>query len=372
MNEAGVVNLFTVLRLLLIGGIFLILPRVTRKGLLFGAYVGEEFAEGDGARRLVRHWYFSCVVLIIVSLVIGLGISLAGWPIAGNLICTAILLVAGLGLYLRMYYTAREMAPPAASRQAETAVAPLEQGEPKGTGLAKLALGICILASLASAVYATVSYEAMPQRVPIHFGLSGEPDQWAAKSYVSVMLVPSLNLVISPFLALMALLTANAKRSVRGGSGGRSAEAQLAFRAAVANLLSGTALFICLLLSFLSVQTIRVGLSEIGSLGTGTLWIAAAMVIFLLAALIRIITKYGQGGALIEEGSVEAPLTNGLADNTRWVWGVFYVNKDDPSILVEKRFGIGYTINFGNWIAVAIVFTPLVMILGLIALAMIM
>ncbi|MCX6538771.1 MAG: DUF5808 domain-containing protein [Acidobacteria bacterium] len=28
--------------------------------------------------------------------------------------------------------------------------------------------------------------------------------------------------------------------------------------------------------------------------------------------------------------------------------GVFYVNRDDASIFVEKRFGVGYTINLGN------------------------
>jgi uncharacterized membrane protein len=25
-----------------------------------------------------------------------------------------------------------------------------------------------------------------------------------------------------------------------------------------------------------------------------------------------------------------------------------YCNKDDPSLFVEKRFGMGYTLNFGN------------------------
>jgi uncharacterized membrane protein len=28
--------------------------------------------------------------------------------------------------------------------------------------------------------------------------------------------------------------------------------------------------------------------------------------------------------------------------------GLFYVNGEDPALMVEKRFGIGYTINFGH------------------------
>src|SRR5215469_9776584 len=37
--------------------------------------------------------------------------------------------------------------------------------------------------------------------------------------------------------------------------------------------------------------------------------------------------------------------------------GVFYSNPDDPVLLVPKRFGIGYTLNFGNprcWIVIAL------------------
>ena len=41
-----------------------------------------------------------------------------------------------------------------------------------------------------------------------------------------------------------------------------------------------------------------------------------------------------------------------------WKWGTFYVNRDDPKIFVPKRYGIGYTLNFGNrwsWAAVALI-----------------
>jgi uncharacterized membrane protein len=37
--------------------------------------------------------------------------------------------------------------------------------------------------------------------------------------------------------------------------------------------------------------------------------------------------------------------------------GVFYSNPEDPAILVPKRYGIGYTLNFGNpwsWIVLAV------------------
>ena len=39
-------------------------------------------------------------------------------------------------------------------------------------------------------------------------------------------------------------------------------------------------------------------------------------------------------------------------DDQYWKWGMFYYNPNDPAIWIEKRFGIGWTLNFANPIAV--------------------
>jgi uncharacterized protein with PQ loop repeat len=355
MNEAMIANLALVFRVLLVGGILLILPRITRRGLLFGAYIGEALADHDAAREVLRRWYIGCVMLMVLSLLVGLGISLAGRPIAGNFAGTALLLLGGFGLYLRFYSWARKLAPPDAARQAERAAAPLVGGEPKGVGLAKFALGVCVLTSLATFAYAMGSHEG----------------SWSDESFITVMFVPSVNLVLSPFLALIALLTATAKRSVRGGSGGRSVEAQNAFRAIITHVLTWMALLLCAFMTLLSVQVIRILRTEVISLGVG-IWLMAGIVfVFFFGNLIRIVKEYGQGGALRERGTVEAPLTNGLANNAHWVWGLFYVDRNDPSIMVERRFGIGYTLNYGNRRAILIVVTFLMLSLSLVALALV-
>ena len=180
-----------------------------------------------------------------------------------------------------------------------------------------------------------------------------------------------LNLVMSPMYALLALLTATAKRSVRGGSGGHSVEAQDAFRALLTNVFCWLTLFICALLTLLSVQLVRVGLSETTSLVTGVWWIGGAFLVTMVTSLFRIMTRHGQGGALQEHASADAPLTGGLADDAHWVWGMFYVDRDDPSLMVEKRFGLGYSLNYGNRNALVILVTFVGLILGLAAFALV-
>jgi len=365
MAEATIAIVALIIRVAILGGILLALPRITRKGLFLGVYVGEEFAAGGEARRLLRTWNRGCVLLMAVSLIAGIAIAMAGWPLTGNLTGTAVFLLGALGFYLRMYKATRALAPPAASRQAARAAAPLQAGTPKGMLFAKITLGICVVASLVTLAYAGAGYAAMPDRVPAladaYDATSGQSD----KSIVTVMFFPSLNLLVSPFFALLALLTSGAKLSVRDDPGGRSLEVQESFRAANAILFGVVALFICALLTLLSVQMTRYQLSQIPSPGFAIWWGTGIMILFMGGGLFWLLSSYGQGGALIEGSSANRPLTNGLADNTHWVWGMFYVDRQDPSIMVEKRFGIGYTLNYGNRQAVLIVVTFLALIVAL-------
>jgi hypothetical protein len=70
-------------------------------------------------------------------------------------------------------------------------------------------------------------------------------------------------------------------------------------------------------------------------------------------------------GARLEAGSAEAPLTGGLADNARWILGIWYVDHTDPSILVEARSGIGHTMNLGNRMAQVLLAAFLAALMGL-------
>jgi uncharacterized membrane protein len=60
-----------------------------------------------------------------------------------------------------------------------------------------------------------------------------------------------------------------------------------------------------------------------------------------------------------------APIGDRTPDEC-WKFGQLYFNPDDPAIWVEKRAGVGYTLNFGrpaSWaILLAITAAPLVVI----------
>jgi uncharacterized membrane protein len=91
--------------------------------------------------------------------------------------------------------------------------------------------------------------------------------------------------------------------------------------------------------------------------------------VILIAALglVGISIRYGQGGSRLggDAPSIlnEPPIGDRTPDDC-WKLGFIYYNPSDPAFIVEKRFGIGWTVNFGNrwtWLLVPLSLVPLVL-----------
>jgi uncharacterized membrane protein len=80
-----------------------------------------------------------------------------------------------------------------------------------------------------------------------------------------------------------------------------------------------------------------------------------ALTVVMLVFTVSLV-RGGQGGSRAT-AAVSAACKGDRTPDACWKWGLVYVNPADPSIMVEKRFGIGYTVNLGNrriWFALAL------------------
>jgi uncharacterized membrane protein len=74
----------------------------------------------------------------------------------------------------------------------------------------------------------------------------------------------------------------------------------------------------------------------------------------LIGSIFFIAFRAGQGGWRwgTPEGSetvpADSPPVGDRTPDACWKLGLFYVNRNDPALFVEKRFGIGWTLNFAN------------------------
>ncbi|MBP1635408.1 MAG: hypothetical protein H6Q10_1982, partial [Acidobacteria bacterium] len=329
-------------------------------GLLFGVYVGERASDGDEARSIRNGWLAAMAATLALAAGAG-GLMLAlrlGPPPLAPLASVVILVAGSYAAYLRAYFRAR----PLAVEGVPVAAASLAGATRPSLALPLAALGFALAGGLVAVGYAWLSYPDLPPRVPTHFGASGRPDAWSPRSFSSVMVLPLTTLLLGTAMAVMACLMTRAKRAIRHPDAGVSLAAQQRFRQVSANFMALIVIVMTAMLSLMSIYAVRTGLGLAQGMPPALMAVVVVLLVLAVGGGLFIALKYGQGGARLERAASSAPLTNGLADNSRWVLGAFYVNRDDPSIFVEKRFGIGYTINFGNPKAVALLVAFLVII----------
>ena len=83
--------------------------------------------------------------------------------------------------------------------------------------------------------------------------------------------------------------------------------------------------------------------------GTSAAALSVATSLGMLAYAIVLAWTTGQAGSRLKVGPDDAAGRNVAPDDDAcWKWGLFYYNPDDPAMFVEKRFGVGYTVNFAN------------------------
>ena len=75
-----------------------------------------------------------------------------------------------------------------------------------------------------------------------------------------------------------------------------------------------------------------------------------ALGVFVVGAIVpnlAVSLVYGQAGSrLLRRMTASSALD--YDDDERWHLGVFYVDREDPSVVVPRRFGVGWAMNWGN------------------------
>ncbi|MFY9689896.1 MAG: DUF5808 domain-containing protein, partial [Candidatus Acidiferrales bacterium] len=88
------------------------------------------------------------------------------------------------------------------------------------------------------------------------------------------------------------------------------------------------------------------------------------LVILLLAGIFPLAHWMNKSRAPFADAHALNLVGDGTLDE-HWKMGVLYFNPADPALFVEKRFGIGYTLNFGHASSLLIIALVLVLPLAL-------
>jgi len=185
-------------------------------------------------------------------------------------------------------------------------------------------------------------YDQIPDSIPMNYKLSGEVTKWVDKSYRSVLMMPMTQIYLTFILLFVNIVIAKAKQQISAENPKKSMEQNIMFRRRWSAFTIGSGIALVLLLSLAQYSFIYPVNQSL--LLTVSLGLPLGMVIW---AIILSITT-GQGGSRVNTGTDKRGEMIDRDDDQYWKLGQFYFNKNDPSIFLEKRFGIGWTNNWAH------------------------
>ena len=340
--------------ILLIAAFFYVLPVLTRRDIFFAVTVDPAYRKTDEARRSLQEfriavWIHSLVGLIVVFA--GIATRSILLPLVGVFWLTA-------GAFWAFRNARKETMPHAAlpSPRREAAIASRPTA---GIHVYRL-LQIGPFAILtAVALYLRANWYRIPDRFPIHWGMSGQPNGWATRSFLGVFGPLLIAFTVCTGMALFAYATVHWSRQIRAS--GQGAENEHRFRQTQLGIMLAVEYFIALVFAGVGFMPLRAQPRELPAAASYTLLGSLAFVLVILA----IAAYTGQGGEnLMKAGqSSDIAIPDGFpigdrTPDTCWKGGVFYVNRNDPAIMVESRFGVGYTMNFAHpasWLILSVI-----------------
>ncbi len=198
-------------------------------------------------------------------------------------------------------------------------------------------------------IFAYSKFTDLPVSIPLSFDLSGNVIAYSEKTIVSILHMPFVSLfLLITFLAIFFVIkTSKQQLNVQNPEKSRI-QNMLFYQRWLLFFIIFTPLII--IYNFiLSLQYLLV--IDISGWVFLMISVVSPLLIIIVTLVVAIYT--GQSGSRINV-DIKEKRTKVIAvdDNKYWKLGLVYYNINDPSIFLEKRMGIGWTINFGNPIAV--------------------
>src|SRR5262245_11439868 len=95
---------------IVVGALLIITPRISRRGLLFGVYVGEAAARGEAASRITRTWTIRMLLALGLTCAAGMTIAMLDRAVWAVPISTFLLLIGFYWAYVDAHRRSQALA----------------------------------------------------------------------------------------------------------------------------------------------------------------------------------------------------------------------------------------------------------------------
>lgn len=205
-------------------------------------------------------------------------------------------------------------------------------------------IAVCVIVNI-------IHYPKLPYKFPTHWGFDGKPNGYSIKSYSSVFSMPLIQLFMVTIMFLSYKSIGWSKREINPNSPEESKIRNLKFRRIWSIYIIVINYVMLFIFTIGDLQTMQIINPDSRMILPFVLIISFGIT----AVSIIISIKVGQGGSKLKIESENKVNDIEVRDDDRfWKLGnTIYYNKEDPSVFVEKRFGIGWTVNAGTTLGMA-------------------
>lgn len=362
MNSISIFAIFLPV-FLLIAAIGFILPNYFRKDLLFGIKINEETIDQPAIKNNFKYSHIF-VTIIFLTLAILLLYQFPTEKVGTYLIfIQIILLYILLVAYNRKVLMSKLKAPSTGEHSQENV---LEVDTEKRAIMSRSILLSVIPSIILVVVHfliIKICFDKIPGEIPSSFDHTGNIINYTTKNWDTVMRFPIISLFILIVFIILFVVIKISKQELISQDAKTSKVQQNEFR----KRWNG---FFMILLPLLIIHNILISLSYMLLIELNKIVFIVITIIFpllIVAATLILALKTGQTGhkiAIQRAGRRKHLYYN---DDKYWKLGLIYYNPNDPTIFIEKRMGIGWTINMANPIAVSgfvifLIFTVLLII----------
>lgn len=189
-------------------------------------------------------------------------------------------------------------------------------------------------------------YSFLPDRVPTHWDFNGEINGYQSKSLMLIYEMPLFSMFMTGIMFISFKSIGWAKQELSGKKPEESKERNRIFRRvwSIYFIISTIAINLLFTLGNLEIMQV-IHLNSNASM----IFILGFSLIFIISSVI-ISVKVGQGGSKLkfDSGEKQSSICNRDDDKYWLLANTIFYNPEDPSVFVEKRFGIGWTVNAGT------------------------
>ncbi|MDD7794183.1 DUF1648 domain-containing protein [Clostridium sp. 'White wine YQ'] len=374
MSELLTANIINIIIFGVLYITFILTPKLTRKDLIFGVFIPLDRAKDKEIKRITKQYAIELTVFTLIALAAYFFLLNAINMLPGVFIISIFAFMIGYFLiFLRANHKVKKY------KSDNNLMENKKQMVYVNTTMSKklrsdavlsfywflIPLGIALL----NLIIPLTKYDELPTKIAIHWGIDGTANNFVEKSVGAVVTQGLVMMGVVILLIFTNYSIAISKNRIDAAKPIASSQKLFKFKKINSLFIFSIAIIVSTLITLLNFNSLNI-ISVNFKLLTPILIIVFLVIIIIPIALD---IRYGQGGSNLKdttEEKSEDDVTN-IDDDAYWKLGSIYYNPNDPSIFVEKRFGVGWTLNFGNKIAIIISVVLLIFIISILLFPMI-